>query len=133
MVSSKTHIQFDTETRALTIVGVRVSYHSVLVLTCVEIRHQRRNVLRCRKPGVHVSASVEETPGGDCDVLDFVTIKGEAELERDGGGPAVRRGQHRVFYDFSSCLVQMVQIDESLAEVLLDILIVFFRIFILKK
>ena len=99
---------------------VNVSDLGVLVLARFEVGHQRRDVLRRRQPRVHVSPRVEETAGGDGDVGDLVTVEGEAEAEWDGGGPAVRLGQHRVLLDVSRGPVQLIQVDESVDEVFRD-------------
>lgn len=104
--------------RELTIVNV--SDLGVLVLARVEVGHERRDVLRRREPRVHVGPSVEEPAGGDGDVGDLVAVEGEAEAEGNGGGPAVRLGQHRVLLDVSRRPVQLIQVDESVHEVFRD-------------
>ena len=50
----------------------------------IEVRHQRRDVLRGGQPAVNVFAGVEEAAGGDGDVADFVAIEREVELQFDG-------------------------------------------------
>ena len=99
---------------------VNVSNLGVLVLARVKVGHQWRDVLRGRQPRVDVGPGVEEASGGDGDVGDVVAVEGEAEAERDGGRPAVRLGQHRVLLDVPRRPVQLVQVDESVAELFRD-------------
>ena len=98
-----------------------------LVLTRVEVRHERRDILRRGEPRVHVLPRVEEPPGGDGDVLHLVSVEGEGKAELDGGGPPVRLGQHGVLLDDALRGVQAVQVDPGVLVGRLDALVVLVR------
>jgi len=63
----------------------------------VEVRHQRRYVLRRSQPRVDVVSRVEEAARRDGDVVDGVAVEREFEVELDCGGTAITLRQHFVF------------------------------------
>ena len=75
---------------------IQVADARVVRAARVEVRHERRDVLRGRQPAVHVVPGVEEAARGDGDVLHQVAVERELEAEVDGGGAAVALGQHGV-------------------------------------
>jgi hypothetical protein len=68
-----------------------------------------------------VLASVKEASGSDGDVVHFVTVERKGEGQGDGGGAAVRLGQHGVLLHLGrggrrAARVQRIQIDPEVIE-----------------